>query len=81
MRRVFSAVAALVLTAAGVSGADAIRISGSTAVNAAVFAEHKAEIEAAVGQPILVTPNGSGNGLKDLVEDRADVAMLSSVLA
>jgi len=81
MKRVFSAVAALVMTAAGVSGADAIRISGSTTVNAAVFAEHKAEIEAAVGQPILVTPNGSGNGLKDLVEGRADVAMLSSVLA
>ena len=27
-------------------------------VNAAVFSEHKAQIEAAVGQPILVTPTG-----------------------
>jgi phosphate transport system substrate-binding protein len=80
MRRLFSVVAALVMTAAGVSGADAIRISGSTTVNAAVFAEHKAEIEAAVGGPIQVTANGSAIGLKDLVEGRADVAMLSSLL-
>ena len=81
VRRVFCAVAGLMAGVVSASGADAIRVSGSTTVNAAVFSEHKAEIEAAVGQPILVTPNGSGNGLKDLVEGRADVAMLSSVLA
>lgn len=81
VRRMFCAVAGLMAGVVSASGADAIRVSGSTTVNAAVFSEHKAEIEAAVGQPILVTPNGSGNGLKDLVEGRADVAMLSSVLA
>ena len=81
VKGMFCAAAGLLMAVASASGAEAIRISGSTTVNAAVFAEHKAAIEAAVGQPILVTANGSGTGLKDLVEGRADVAMLSSVLA
>ena len=81
VKGMFCAAAGLLMAVTSASGADAIRISGSTTVNAAVFAEHKAAIEAAVGQPILVTANGSGTGLKDLVEGRADVAMLSSVLA
>lgn len=81
VKGMFCAAAGLLMAVTSASGADAIRISGPTTVNAAVFAEHKAAIEAAVGQPILVSPNGSGTGLKDFVEGRADVAMLSSVLA
>ena len=65
----------------GAASAQPIFLSGSTTVMNMLVTPHEAEIEAASGQHIVVTGNGSQRGLADLITGKAHVAMISAPLA
>lgn len=70
-------IAVLVVSAAA---AEPISLNGSTTVINTLVRPHLAEIEAASGQQIVVTGNGSQRGLADLMAGKAHVAMISAPL-
>jgi phosphate transport system substrate-binding protein len=60
--------------------ADTVTISGSTTFNAVVMVPHQAEIEAATGHKLVITPNRTELGIELLLEHQADLAMISTSL-
>ena len=60
--------------------ADTIKIHGSSTVQNSFLKEAKSKIESASGHQLVVVPNGSGSGLSDLAQGKADMAMISSSL-
>jgi len=58
--------------------AESISIHGSTTFTSAVLDVHKDAIQKDTGLTLNIVSNGSGNGLTDLAQGKADVAMLSS---
>ncbi len=72
---------ALFLSVTCLTAQTVLRLNGSTTVNNALVKPNQAAIEAATGGKLQVTANGSGNGLTDLAEGRADVAMISAPLS
>ncbi|MEQ9152862.1 MAG: substrate-binding domain-containing protein [Parvibaculum sp.] len=58
-----------------------MEIHGSTTVNGNVFAPHGAAIEKEAGVTLKLVANGSGRGVTDLADGKADVGMVSSPLA
>lgn len=78
--RVAAAVAFFAFMFARGAYAEALSVHGSTTFSAAVFDEHRDVISKNSGLTLDVVDNGSGNGLADLAQGKADVAMLSSRL-
>lgn len=58
--------------------ADELRIHGSSTFNRMLMQPFRAQIEANSGHTLKVIANRSGLGLLDLVEGRADMAMISA---
>jgi phosphate transport system substrate-binding protein len=58
----------------------AVKVHGATTVAFALMKPHKAEIEQLVGVEITIFPSSSTRGLADLVQGRADIAMLAEPL-
>lgn len=69
-------IAALVLPASGAL-AETVRLAGSPAVIAAVINPNRAAIERATGDTLEVVSTETGQGLADLADRKADVAMVS----
>jgi phosphate transport system substrate-binding protein len=61
-------------------GAGTLRFSGSTTFNAQIMVPHRAAIEKALGQALVVVPNKSSDGLIALLNGQADFAMISTAL-
>lgn len=59
------------------ASADTVRLAGSTTVINQVVQPHRAAVEKATGHTLEVAGIGSGKGLAELVEGKADVAMIS----
>lgn len=57
-----------------------IRISGSTTVEANLFAPYQSVLERKLGVNLKVNGNGSSRGIIDLIENRSDMAMISAPL-
>ena len=57
-----------------------LRVHGSSTVAGGVLVPNKAAIEKESGLTLTIVANGSGNGLKDLTDGKADVAMISAPL-
>jgi phosphate transport system substrate-binding protein len=78
MRQAFRliSIAALVLAACGAL-ADTVRLAGSPAVISAVINPNRAAVERATGDTLEVVSSETGQGLADLADRRADVAMVS----
>jgi ABC-type phosphate transport system substrate-binding protein len=72
-----AAAAALIVTHAH---ADSVRLTGSTTFNAALIAPHQQTIERATGHQLSIIPNKTISGLIDLLQHKADLAMLSTPL-
>jgi phosphate transport system substrate-binding protein len=69
----------LLLLISGPAWAD-VKIHGATTVAFAVMKPHKAQIEELVGAEIAMFPSSSTRGLVDLIQGRADIAMLAEPL-
>ncbi len=59
---------------------EVLTVSGSTTVALNIVAPNMEALETAVDAHVEVVANGSGNGIKDLVQGRAQVAMTSAPL-
>jgi len=59
---------------------EALRVQGSTTFTAEILGRHQRAIELAAGQELTVVPNKSTPGLVALLEDKADLAMISTTL-
>ena len=57
-----------------------VKVHGATTVAFGLMKPHKAEIEKLVGVEITVLPSSTTRGLTDLVEGKADIAMLAEPL-
>ena len=70
------------LTSSAVSSvcADTLRVRGSTTFNRALLEPFQSVIEQASGHKLEIIPNKSANGVVDLLEGRADLAMISAPL-
>ena len=81
VRIVRSVALAAIMTGAAVSVSNAeTRLHGSGTVGNGIVLPKQAQIEQEAGDTLAVVTNGSGNGLIDLAEGRADVAMISADL-
>jgi phosphate transport system substrate-binding protein len=74
------AIGIISVLATSAAGAEPISLNGSTTVIRVLVGPHQAEIEAASGQQIVITGNGSQRGLADLVAGKAQIAMISAPL-
>lgn len=74
------AVAATVLLIASNAAfaAGELKVSGAAAVAANIIAPNKQAIEKQAELTLAMTVNGDGNGLKDLVSGKTDVAMIAA---
>lgn len=79
MRKILTVAATLCVLAVPAFGAT-VEIHGSSTVFGNVFKPHGAAIEKEAGVTLKVVSNGSGRGLTDLAEGKADVGMISSPL-
>ena len=57
-----------------------IRVQGATTFNSEILVLHRAAIEKTIGRELLVVANKSSWGLLALIDQRADVAMISAPL-
>jgi len=62
------------------SVAAELKVHGSSTVAGGVLVPNKAAIEKETGLTLTIVSNGSGNGLKDLADGKADIAMISAPL-
>lgn len=60
--------------------AESVRLAGSTTMINAVINPNRAAVEKATGHTLDIVGNGSGKGLADLIDQKADAAMLSDSL-
>jgi phosphate transport system substrate-binding protein len=63
------------------ASADTVRIHGSTTFNRVLLEPNQGLIEQKSGHRLVVIPNKSANGIVDLLEGRAELAMISAALA
>lgn len=77
---VFLSAAILYVTPFDVDAEDMVRLHGSTTVQKRVMEPAKDAIEKALGIKLSIVGNGTGNGLADLVKDKADASMASEEL-
>jgi phosphate transport system substrate-binding protein len=71
---------AMLASAAGVASYAAVelKVHGSATVAKSILLPNQGAIETETGLALTVVANGSGNGLKDLVAGKADVAIISA---
>lgn len=81
MKKLSLLVLSLILSTMNVAAAGQVSLHGSTTVNNAILTPKKAEIEKASGQQLTIVGNGSGRGIADLIEGKAQIAMISAPLA
>jgi phosphate transport system substrate-binding protein len=62
------------------AGAETLTVAGSTAFTTTIMKPHQKEIETATGHTLVVLPNKTDLGVKLLLEKRADLAMISTLL-
>ena len=74
------AVSVAALAAPRQARAAALVLQGSTTFNTAIMVEHQAEVERLSGETLTVLANKSNLGLQALLDHRADLAMISTVL-
>jgi phosphate transport system substrate-binding protein len=74
-----AALATLLLAPPG-AGAAEVRVHGATTVTFGLMRPHQAEIEKLAGVQLLILPSSTSHGLRDLVEAKADIAMLAEPL-
>jgi phosphate transport system substrate-binding protein len=73
--------AALVFLLAFTAGAAAdVRVHGATTVTFGLMRPHKARIEQLAGVQLIILPSSTSHGLTDLVQGKADIAMLAEPL-
>ncbi len=77
--RILALVAGLLLTPTTAS-AEPINVHGSSTVFGTVVSPHRFHIEQDCGFPLNLVANGSGQGIKDLIDGEAEVAMISAPL-
>ena len=77
---VFAVAAGAGVFFASVDASADLRLHGASTLIKLVVEPGRPRIEQAVGQPLAIVTNGSGNGLKDLMAGRADVAMIAAPL-
>jgi len=68
---------AAVLGAAVPASADTVRLHGATTVMDIVVVPHRDAVQKATGHVLEISGNGTGRGLVDLVDGKADAAMVS----
>jgi phosphate transport system substrate-binding protein len=75
------ALCTIIWSASSISAQAAeIKLNGSRAITDVVFQLHLAEIQERTGHKILITENDSGNGVSDLANGMAQIAMTSKPL-
>lgn len=62
------------------ASADTVRLAGSTTMINQVVQPNRAAVEKATGHALEIAGNGSGKGLAELAEGKADIAMISDQL-
>lgn len=65
---------------ASLASADTVRLAGSTTMISQVVQPNRATVEKATGHVLEIAGIGSGKGLAELVEGKADIAMISDQL-
>jgi phosphate transport system substrate-binding protein len=80
MRKLPFVALSLILATTGMAAASPVSMHGSTTVNNAILTPKKADIEKASGQQLDIVGNGSGRGIVDLIEGKAQIAMISAPL-
>ncbi|MCX8070805.1 MAG: substrate-binding domain-containing protein, partial [Thermodesulfovibrionales bacterium] len=60
---------------------ETVRLHGSTTVQKKIIEPAKDAIEKTLGIKLSIVGNGTGNGLADLVKDKADAAMSGEELS
>lgn len=80
MRKLPFIALSLIMATMNVAAAGQVSLHGSTTVNNAILTPKKGEIEKASGQQLDIVGNGSGRGIVDLVEGKAQIAMISAPL-
>lgn len=80
MLRIVLATAVGLLTMQVSASAESLNVNGSTTVMNNIITPKKPEIEKLSGQTIVITGNGSGRGITDLVAGKAQIAMISAPL-
>jgi phosphate transport system substrate-binding protein len=75
--RLLSTVALISAAFASTAVADTVRLAGSPAVIAVVINPHRAAVERATGHTLEVVASETGQGLADLANQKADVAMVA----
>jgi phosphate transport system substrate-binding protein len=80
MQKLPLAVLSLVLATTSIAAAGQVSLHGSTTVNNMILTPKKAEIEKASGQQLDIVGNGSGRGIVDLIDGKAQIAMISAPL-
>jgi phosphate transport system substrate-binding protein len=58
-----------------------VRVHGATTVAFGLLAPQKSRIEQLASAKLVILPSSTGNGLADLAQGRADIAMLAEPLA
>lgn len=62
------------------AGAETIKLCGSSTVTKKVISKIQEPFKQATGIELVVNPNGSGNGAKDLIAGKCDASMASESL-
>ncbi len=70
----------LLLAATATVSAEPIKVHGSSTVFGTVMSPHHTDIERDSGLQLSLLSNGSGQGVKDLIDGQAEVAMISAPL-
>jgi ABC-type phosphate transport system substrate-binding protein len=74
-----AALVVVVLAAPGQARSD-VKVHGATTVTFGLMRPHKAEIEKIAGVELTILPSSTSHGLADLVQGKADIAMLAEPL-
>jgi phosphate transport system substrate-binding protein len=77
--KAWAALAILALSLPSPAAAD-VKVHGATTVTFGIMRPHQAEIEKLAGVELTILPSSTSRGLADLVEAKADIAMLAEPL-
>lgn len=80
MKKLIPLFACSLLVAATVAQAETVKLHGSTTCQKRIFEPGKDALKKATGIDIELVGNGTGNGVEDLVNGKADAAMASEEL-
>jgi phosphate transport system substrate-binding protein len=74
-----AAFASLILSSPTLASAD-VKVHGATTVTFGLMRPHQADIERLAGVKLAILPSSTSHGLMDLVQAKADIAMLAEPL-